>query len=145
MYNLVRDAFTDNHQSTKVRATHCPRQTKNPGGSDNGDAGGTCTSTQSHARQRTPKNPQFIRNFDPEQYQQNFIKLRQPGTGIWLTDGSEFKQWMTSRNGQLWLYGIGRFNIVQSMIINLIHREAGAGKTILMYAVGPIGSIKYWV
>lgn len=45
---------------------------------------------------------------DPEQYQQNFIKLRQPGTGVWLTDGSEFKQWMSSRNGKLWLHGIGR-------------------------------------
>lgn len=82
---------------------------------------------------------------DPEQYQQNFIKLRQPGTGIWLTDGSEFKQWMTSKNGKLWLYGIGRLNIVQSMIINLIHCEAGAGKTILMYAVSPSGHIEYWV
>lgn len=69
---------------------------------------------------------------DPGQYQQKFIKLRQPGTGIWFTDGSEFKQWMGSRNGKLWLCGIGRSVIAYFMtIFDLIHCKAGAGKTIL--------------
>ena len=41
-------------------------------------------------------------------------KLRHPGTGLWLTEGFEFKTWQSTDNAQLWLYGI-----------------PGAGKTVL--------------
>ena len=41
-------------------------------------------------------------------------KLCHPGTGLWFTEGFEFKSWQTSRNAHLWVYGI-----------------PGAGKTVL--------------
>lgn len=41
-------------------------------------------------------------------------KLRSPGTGLWLTEGPEFRQWLKTRNARLWCYGI-----------------PGAGKTVL--------------
>ena len=45
-------------------------------------------------------------------------KLRSPGTGLWLTEGEDFKQWLETRNARLWLYGI-----------------PGAGKTVLAASV----------
>ena len=45
-------------------------------------------------------------------------KLRSPGTGLWLTEGQEFRQWLETRNARLWLYGI-----------------PGAGKTVLASSV----------
>ena len=45
-------------------------------------------------------------------------KLRSPGTGLWLTEGQEFKLWTETRNAKLWYYGI-----------------PGAGKTVLTSSV----------
>lgn len=45
-------------------------------------------------------------------------KLRSPGTGLWLTEGQEFKHWLETKNARLWLYGI-----------------PGAGKTVLASSV----------
>lgn len=33
-------------------------------------------------------------------------KLRSPGTGLWLTESQEFRQWMSTKNAKLWFYGI---------------------------------------
>lgn len=52
--------------------------------------------------------------FDPSGHQNIAIKLRQPGTGVWFTEGAQFKQWLELANSKLWLYGI-----------------PGAGKTVL--------------
>ena len=45
-------------------------------------------------------------------------KLRSPGTGLWLTEGQEFKRWTETKNAKLWCYGI-----------------PGAGKTVLASSV----------
>ena len=45
-------------------------------------------------------------------------KLRSPGTGLWLTEGQDFRQWLETKNARLWLYGI-----------------PGAGKTVLASSV----------
>ncbi|KAI4126477.1 MAG: hypothetical protein LQ338_003727 [Usnochroma carphineum] len=45
-------------------------------------------------------------------------KLRSPGTGIWLTEGQEFKEWLETKNARLWFYGI-----------------PGAGKTVLASSI----------
>src|SRR5436190_11480725 len=42
------------------------------------------------------------------------LKLKHPLTGLWLTDGVAFKQWLETPNAKLWLSGI-----------------PGAGKTVL--------------
>jgi len=53
-------------------------------------------------------------SFDPSGHQKIAIKLRQPGTGVWFTEGSPFRRWIETPNAKLWLYGI-----------------PGAGKTVL--------------
>ena len=55
---------------------------------------------------------------DPRSNHDMSLKLRSPGTGLWLTEGREFKQWMETRNAKLWFYGI-----------------PGAGKTVLASSV----------
>ena len=55
---------------------------------------------------------------DPRSNHDMSRKLRSPGTGLWLTEGQEFKQWMKTRNAKLWYYGI-----------------PGAGKTVLASSV----------
>ncbi len=45
-------------------------------------------------------------------------KLRSPGTGLWLTESQEFRQWLEKKNARLWFYGI-----------------PGAGKTVLASSV----------
>jgi hypothetical protein len=57
-----------------------------------------------------------IGSFDPSGHQNIAIKLRQPGTGVWFTEGSHFKRWLETPNAKLWLYGI-----------------PGAGKTVLAW------------
>ena len=56
---------------------------------------------------------------DPRRNHDMNRKLRSPGTGLWLTEGQEFKQWMETRNGKLWCYGIpgaGRTVLASSVI-----------------------------
>ncbi|PMD27144.1 hypothetical protein NA56DRAFT_697312 [Hyaloscypha hepaticicola] len=56
--------------------------------------------------------------FDPSSHQNVAIKLRQPGTGVWFTEGHQFKHWLATSNAKLWLYGI-----------------PGAGKTVLASSI----------
>ena len=55
---------------------------------------------------------------DPRINHEMSRKLWSPGTGLWLTEGQEFRQWLNTRNARLWLYGI-----------------PGAGKTVLAASV----------
>ena len=55
---------------------------------------------------------------DPRSNHDMSRKLRSPGTGLWLTEGQEFRQWLETKNARLWLYGI-----------------PGAGKTVLAASV----------
>ena len=56
----------------------------------------------------------FFGTFDPISNHEMSLQLYQSGTGLWLTEGVEFKVWTQEKNAKLWLYGI-----------------PGAGKTIL--------------
>lgn len=51
---------------------------------------------------------------NPSNNHKTSLKLRQPMTGLWLTEGSTFQAWLHSRNSKLWLSGI-----------------PGAGKTVI--------------
>ncbi|KAH8592059.1 hypothetical protein B0O99DRAFT_654160 [Bisporella sp. PMI_857] len=44
--------------------------------------------------------------YDHIRNQENSIKLRQPGTGVWFTEGFHFTKWLATKNARLWLYGI---------------------------------------
>jgi hypothetical protein len=43
---------------------------------------------------------------DPKYQQSTAFQLRHPHTGIWFTDGDEFKAWMDGQERHLWLSGI---------------------------------------
>ncbi|TVY43645.1 Vegetative incompatibility protein HET-E-1 [Lachnellula subtilissima] len=60
----------------------------------------------------------FLSNIEAQKWQDSNIRLRQPGTGIWFTDGPEFKTWRSETNTKLWINGI-----------------PGAGKTILVSSI----------
>ncbi|TVY23573.1 Ankyrin repeat and protein kinase domain-containing protein [Lachnellula hyalina] len=60
----------------------------------------------------------FLSNIEAQKWQDSNIRLRQPGTGIWFTDGPEFKTWRSEANTKLWINGI-----------------PGAGKTILVSSI----------
>jgi hypothetical protein len=49
---------------------------------------------------------QYLGKLDIENWQRSNLALRQPGTGIWFTDGEEFKAWTSTENSKLWIYGI---------------------------------------
>ncbi|KAH8765160.1 hypothetical protein BGZ57DRAFT_767925, partial [Hyaloscypha finlandica] len=55
---------------------------------------------------------------DARKWQDSNIRLRQPGTGVWFTDGIEFKTWLLIDDSKLWINGI-----------------PGAGKTILISSI----------
>ncbi|PMD31117.1 hypothetical protein L207DRAFT_592050 [Hyaloscypha variabilis F] len=58
------------------------------------------------------------RDIDPRKWQDSNTQLRQPGTGVWFTDGTEFRAWLSTDASKLWVNGI-----------------PGAGKTILISSV----------
>jgi hypothetical protein len=58
---------------------------------------------------------EFFGTVDPTKSHHTAIGLRQPGTGIWFTDGQDFKQWVENRNARLWLYGIRKSSVLISL------------------------------
>jgi len=67
-----------------------------------------------HLDDQRLKTLEFFSHIDHRVNHQMSLKLRQAGTGIWLTEATEFKSWLRTPNTSLWYYGI-----------------PGAGKTIL--------------
>ena len=65
----------------------------------------------SHADEERQKILGFLGSADPKKNQETAIKLRQPGTGIWFTDGKEFKDWYSTKTAKLWLYGIRKCSL----------------------------------
>ena len=55
---------------------------------------------------------------NPDKNHRMSLKLRHPGTGIWLTESDDFKRWLSTAHSKLWLQGI-----------------PGAGKTVLASSV----------
>lgn len=60
----------------------------------------------------------WIQPYDPRQNHEMSLRLRHPGTGLWLIESNEFKSWLTSSRTRLWCYGI-----------------PGAGKTVLASSI----------
>ena len=54
----------------------------------------------------------------PDKNHRMSLKLRHPGTGVWLTESDDFKRWLDTPHSKLWLRGI-----------------PGAGKTVLASSV----------
>ena len=64
---------------------------------------------------------------DPYKNHHTSLKLRHPGTGLWLTESDEFKHWLKTPNAKLWLYGIpgaGK-TVLASSVIQQALRESG--------------------
>jgi hypothetical protein len=51
----------------------------------------------------------FMTLVDPEADQAKYIQMKQDMTGLWFTEGEEFKNWMNTRKATLWLCGIREF------------------------------------
>lgn len=47
-----------------------------------------------------------VGTYEPARHQDIAIKLRQPGTGVWFTEGTLFTTWLATRKAKMWLYGI---------------------------------------
>jgi hypothetical protein len=62
---------------------------------------------------------QYLGTLDPEKWQRTNLALRQPGTGIWFTDGDDFRTWLSTKNSKLWIYGI-RKKIATRTFANLL-------------------------
>ena len=45
-------------------------------------------------------------DINARKWQDSNIRLRQPGTGVWFTDGAEFKSWLSEDKSKLWINGI---------------------------------------
>ena len=60
----------------------------------------------------------WIQPYDPHQNHVMSLRLRHPGTGLWLIESDEFKSWLRCPSAKLWCYGI-----------------PGAGKTVLASSV----------
>ncbi|KAI9662308.1 MAG: hypothetical protein M1821_008475 [Bathelium mastoideum] len=59
------------------------------------------------------------------------LKLRQPGTGIWLLESDEFKAWVSTANSGLWLYdipGAGK-SVLAASIVEFAIAESAAGSS----------------
>jgi hypothetical protein len=54
----------------------------------------------------------FMTSVDPHSDQSKYIQMRQDMTGLWFTEGEEFKSWMSTKNGALWLAGIRKFHLL---------------------------------
>lgn len=46
--------------------------------------------------------------YDPKEQHLTNSKLHHPGTRVYFTEGDEFKDWLSSTDGCLWLYGGGK-------------------------------------
>jgi hypothetical protein len=51
----------------------------------------------------------LLGDIDARKWQDSNIRLRQPGTGIWFTDGAEFNSWLSTNESKLWINGIREF------------------------------------
>lgn len=69
--------------------------------------------------------------------QNDYFSGRQQGTGEWLLDVQEFKDWIQGTTGVLWCHGIRTSRLLGNAYI----LEAGAGKTILAYVIFLVQSI----
>lgn len=60
----------------------------------------------------------WIQPYDPHQNHEMSLRLRHPGTGLWLIESNEFKSWLRCPSAKVWCYGI-----------------PGAGKTVLASSI----------
>jgi hypothetical protein len=51
----------------------------------------------------------FLGKIDFRKWQDSNIRLRQPGTGVWFTDGADFRTWLSTDESKLWVNGIRMF------------------------------------
>jgi hypothetical protein len=71
------------------------------------------------------------------QSQQDAAEKCHPGTGTWLLERAEFREWIYAPNSFLWLYGICRLLTYIMMELLVIILSAGSGKTVLRSLLPP--------
>lgn len=72
-------------------------------------SGGVSTKEPTLGEERQ-KMLRILGDVDARKWQDSNIRLRQPGTGIWFTDGADFKSWLSTDESKLWVNGIRKFS-----------------------------------
>ena len=63
----------------------------------------------------------------PERSHDMSLQLRQPNTGLWLTEGADFQDWLITPGAGLWLYGIpgaGKTVLASSIVEKAVQRSS---------------------
>ncbi|KAI4262217.1 MAG: hypothetical protein L6R42_002600 [Xanthoria sp. 1 TBL-2021] len=72
---------------------------------------------------------------DPSKNQKMGLKLRQPGTGLWLIESQEYRHWAQTDGSKLWLQGIpgaGK-TVLAATVIEEILRESNSNHAVAFY------------
>ncbi|KAL8751138.1 MAG: hypothetical protein Q9199_006626 [Rusavskia elegans] len=72
---------------------------------------------------------------DPSKNQKMGLKLRQPGTGLWLIESQEYRHWAQTENSKLWLQGIpgaGK-TVLAATVIEEILRESNSNHAVAFF------------
>ncbi|KAI4269414.1 MAG: hypothetical protein L6R38_007472 [Xanthoria sp. 2 TBL-2021] len=72
---------------------------------------------------------------DPSKNQKMGLKLRQPGTGLWLIESQEYRLWAQTDSSKLWLQGIpgaGK-TVLAATVIEEILRESNSNHAVAFF------------
>jgi len=54
----------------------------------------------------------YLGKIDASKWQDSNVRLKQPGTGLWFTDGPELQDWLAQDCAKLWIHGIRKLTIL---------------------------------
>lgn len=78
----------------------------------------------------------FFLKTNPQSEFEMSKKLRHPMTGLWLTEGDEFREWFESPNSRIWLSGIpgsGKTVLAGALITKCLHLMGSDPRSALAY------------
>ncbi|KAI1178873.1 hypothetical protein F4777DRAFT_38863 [Nemania sp. FL0916] len=73
----------------------------------------------------------FFLKVNPQSYLDTSLKLRHPGTGLWLTESVAFQQWIETTGSKIWLSGIpgaGKTVLTGAMVQKALEKGKGSPK-----------------
>lgn len=78
----------------------------------------------------------WIQPYNPHENHEMSLKLRHPGTGLWLIESDEFKAWLSCSSAKLWCYGIpgaGKTVLASSVIQEALGRSSASTAVAFFY------------
>lgn len=80
----------------------------------------------------------FFNRSNPRSEFEMAKKLRHPLTGLWLTEGADFKDWLATPNSSLWLTGIpgaGKSVLAGATIAECLHEKKSKANPAVAYFI----------